>query len=87
MHETIMKKDIFHIIHNEIKHLTGMEQKIPLLALEEKSNEEIAQELGIAVSTVKSHKVKSYAELRQKLKYLETRFTGKPRQNVQPKGH
>ncbi|WP_176555112.1 MULTISPECIES: RNA polymerase sigma factor [unclassified Butyricimonas] len=72
MHETIMKKEIFHIIHNEIKHLTGMEQKILLLALEEKSNEEIAQELGIAVSTVKSHKAKSYAELRQKLKYLKT---------------
>lgn len=72
MHETIMKNEIFHIIHKAIKHLTGMEQKVLLLALDEKSNEEIAKELGIAVSTVKSHKAKSYAELRQKLQYLKT---------------
>ena len=74
MHETIIKKEIFHIIHNEIKSLTIMEQKVLLLALEEKSNEEIAQELGIAVSTVKSHKAKSYAILREKLKYLKILF-------------
>lgn len=74
MHETIMKKEIFHIIHNEIRSLTTMEQKVLLLALEEKSNEEIAQELGIAVSTVKSHKAKSYAILREKLKYLKILF-------------
>ncbi|MBR5461400.1 MAG: sigma-70 family RNA polymerase sigma factor, partial [Butyricimonas sp.] len=40
MHETIMKKEIFHIIHNEIKYLTAMEQKVLLLALDEKSNDQ-----------------------------------------------
>ena len=54
--------------------MTIMEQKVLLLALDEKSNEEIAQELGIAVSTVKSHKAKSYAILREKLKYLKILF-------------
>ena len=48
-----------------------MEQKVLLLTLEEKSNEEIAQELGIAVSTVKSHKAKGYAVLREKQQYLK----------------
>lgn len=71
MHETVMKEEIFHVIHQEISHLTEMEQKVLLLTLEEKSNEEIAQELGIAVSTVKSHKAKGYAVLREKLQYLK----------------
>ena len=71
IHETVVKEEIFHVIHQEISHLTEMEQKVLLLTLEEKSNEEIAQELGIAVSTVKSHKAKGYAVLREKLQYLK----------------
>ena len=49
IHETVVKEEIFHVIHQEISHLTEMEQKVLLLTLEEKSNEEIAQELGISV--------------------------------------
>ena len=69
--ETIIRKEIFHIVHREIACLTVMEQKVLPLSLEKKTNEEIAAELGIAVSTVKSHKAKSYAELRRKLDYLK----------------
>lgn len=75
IHETVVKEEIFHVIHQEISHLTEMEQKVLLLTLEEKSNEEIAQELGIAVSTVKSHKAKGYAVLREKLQYIKNIIT------------
>ena len=70
IYETILKKEAFHLIHREIRKLTGMEQKVLLLSLEGKSNEDIAEILGITLSTVKSHKSRSYAELRKKLSYL-----------------
>jgi RNA polymerase sigma-70 factor (ECF subfamily) len=68
--ETILKREAFHVIHAEIRKLTEMERRVLLLSLEGKSNDEIAAELGIALATVKSHKARSYAELREKLKYL-----------------
>lgn len=70
IYETIIKKEAVHIIYQEIVKLTGMEQKVLFLALDGKSNDEIAKELSIAVSTVKSHKAKGYATLREQLKHL-----------------
>lgn len=52
-----------------------MEQKVLLLTLEEKSNEEIAQELGIAVSTVKSHKAKRLRSTKGKTTILKNIVT------------
>lgn len=46
-----------------------------MLTLEEKSNEEIAQELGIAVSTVKSHKAKRLRSTKGKTTILKNIIT------------
>ena len=65
-----MKEEIFHVIHQESATSRKWSKSIVAHA-RGKSNEEIAQELGIAVSTVKSHKAKGYAVLREKLQYLK----------------
>ncbi|MDR0544489.1 MAG: sigma-70 family RNA polymerase sigma factor [Odoribacteraceae bacterium] len=68
--DVVLKREAHRLLHAEIRKLTPMEQRVLLLSLDGKSNDDIATELGIALSTVKSHKAKSYAELRDKLKYL-----------------
>ena len=44
-----------------------MEKKVLLLALQEYSNEQIAEELNIKINTVKTHKSRAYQVLRKKL--------------------
>jgi len=44
-----------------------MSKKVLLLALQDKSNEEIAADLGITINTVKTHKSRAYKVLRGKL--------------------
>lgn len=68
LHDTILKKEAFFIIYEEISRLTGTEQRVMQLVLDGMSNDEIATELGMAVATVKTHKAKSYAALRKRLK-------------------
>lgn len=68
--EEVIRKEAHSIVYREINKLPEMGKNVLLLALEEKSNEEIAQELGIAVSTVKTHKSRAYQLLRKKLSGL-----------------
>lgn len=68
LHDTILKKEAFFTIYEEISRLTGTEQRVMQLVLDGMSNDEIATELGMAVATVKTHKARSYAALRKRLK-------------------
>lgn len=69
-HSTILREEIAFAIHREIEKLPPAAKQVLLLALEGKSNEEIATELSISVNTVKTHKARSYPLLRQKLTQL-----------------
>ena len=68
--EKIVEQEMLHVIYREIGRLTQAEQQVLMLALDGKSNGEIAEELGVTLATVKSHKAKSYEILRRRLKYL-----------------
>lgn len=71
LYETVIKEEAIRIIYEEISKLSEMEQRVLLLSLDGKSNEEIATALHIAVSTVKTHKARSYSLLRKKLNLLK----------------
>lgn len=71
LYETVIKEETIRIIYEEISKLSEMEQKVLLLSLDGKNNEEIATELNIAISTVKTHKARSYSLLRKRLNLLK----------------
>lgn len=68
--ENVIREEVSSIIHAKIRELTPSEQKIIQLALQNKSNQEIAELLQISVPTVKTHKMHAYAKLRIELKEL-----------------
>lgn len=68
--ENVIQEEVSSIIHMKIKELTPSEQKIILLSLQNKSNQEIADLLHVSVTTVKTHKMHAYAKLRVELKEL-----------------
>lgn len=65
--EEVIKKEAYSIVYLEINKLPEMSKKVLLLALQDKSNEEIAADLGITINTVKTHKSRAYKVLRGKL--------------------
>jgi len=65
--ESILRKESNGIIYEAINKLPSMEKKVLLLALQEYSNEQIAEELNIKINTVKTHKSRAYQVLRKKL--------------------
>jgi len=65
--EDVIKKEAHGIVYEEINKLPEMSKKVLLLALQDKSNEEIAADLGITINTVKTHKSRAYKVLRGKL--------------------
>lgn len=66
-YEELIKQEAYSIVYSEINKLPKMGKNVLLLALEEKSNEEISKELGIAINTVKTHKSRAYQVLRKKI--------------------
>lgn len=66
---TITRAEVIAEIHGAIESLPAGCKKISYLSfIEEKKNQEIAQELGISVTTVKSQKQRSLQLLRLRLK-------------------
>lgn len=68
--ENVIKEEVSDIILREVNKLSETGRKVILNSLEGFSNEEIAEELGISVNTVKTHKARSYITLRKNLEYL-----------------
>lgn len=64
------------LLHSAIKKLAPQTRKIIQLNLEGKNNNEVAEELGISINTVKSLKKKAYVILRKSLskEYIEPLF-------------
>lgn len=65
--EVILQKEANGIIYDEINKLPPMEKKVLLLSLKEYSNEQIANELSIKPTTVRTHKSRAYQVLRKRL--------------------
>lgn len=66
--EEIIKVEAYSQIRKEIDKLPSMERKILLMAMSDKSNEEIAGLLSISINTVRTHKARAYKVLRTNLK-------------------
>ena len=65
--ENVIKGREGTLYSKEINKLSETSRKILFKALDGYSNEEIAEELGVSVNTVKTHKARSYIMLRQNL--------------------
>ncbi|TKG97391.1 RNA polymerase sigma-70 factor [Puteibacter caeruleilacunae] len=68
--EEVLKNEAYKIIYHQVNKLPTTGRKIILFALKGMSNEDIAQELNIAVNTVKTHKARAYATLRNELSHV-----------------
>lgn len=68
--ENIIREEISFIVRQKIKLLTPREQEVLILALRNKTNQEIADILSLSVPTVKTHKMHAYARLRAELDEL-----------------
>jgi RNA polymerase sigma-70 factor (ECF subfamily) len=68
--DEVIRKEAYSEIYREINKLPEMGKKVLLLALLEKSNEEISKILDIALNTVKTHKARAYKVLRKNLNEL-----------------
>lgn len=58
--DNILKEEANNIISNSINQLPPMARKVMMLSLEDMSNEEIAQRLGLSMNTVRNHKANAY---------------------------
>lgn len=72
MHSSVLKEESYHYLYRAIQGLTPQCQEVIKLHLEGKSNQEIAQQMGITIVTVKSHKMLAYKELRKTLGHIYT---------------
>ena len=66
--DNVLKQEVYHYVHKQIGKLSAMEKKVVLMTLNDKSNKEIAEKLGIKINTVKTHKQRAYKFLRQNVK-------------------
>jgi RNA polymerase sigma-70 factor (ECF subfamily) len=71
LEKKIIEEETSLFIRNKIADLSPQEQKVLHLALEGKSNKEIAELLSISINTVKTHKLKAYSQLRIKLQDIQ----------------
>lgn len=67
-YELIVEEETYRILYEAIKSLPPRMQEIITISLHGNKNNEIAEQLGISVNTVKTLKKNAYKELRAKLK-------------------
>lgn len=65
--DTLQEEEIYRELYVAINNLPDREKEVLLLALEGKSNQEIAGQLDLSVLTVKTHKKNAYSHLRKRL--------------------
>ncbi|WP_255418977.1 RNA polymerase sigma-70 factor [Odoribacter sp. AF15-53] len=68
--ENVIREEVADIVLKEVDKLSETSRKIILRSLDGFSNEEIAEEFGVSVNTIKTHKARSYIILRKKLEHL-----------------
>jgi RNA polymerase sigma-70 factor (family 1) len=68
----VIEEEVFNQLHAEIRDLPKSAQQIMMLALNGLKNQEIADELGISMNTVKTQKKIAYSRLKDRLGH---RFT------------
>lgn len=64
---TVLREEAAFKLYQEMEKLSPTGRQILEMALDGKSNEEIATQLSISVNTVKTHKSRSYAQLRKQI--------------------
>jgi len=67
-YELILEEETYRILHQAVNNLSPQGSKIVWLSLEGNKNQEIADQLGISINTVKTLKKNAYKELRIQLK-------------------
>lgn len=67
----VIREEAAFMLYKEMEKLSPTGRQILEMALDGKSNEEIATQLSISVNTVKTHKARSYAQLRKQLSDLQ----------------
>lgn len=65
--DELTREEMIAMVRDAVKRLTGRSREIAELALQEKTNPEIAEALGISVNSVKSLKKEMYAKMRDML--------------------
>ncbi|MBI9058291.1 MAG: RNA polymerase sigma-70 factor [Labilibaculum sp.] len=73
--ELILSQDVYYHIYNAIKDLPKKSQEVIRLSLNGLSISDIQDELGVSKNTVKTHKRRAFAVLREKLKKLYLFFS------------
>ena len=63
--DRLTEEEMIAMVRGAVKRLTGRSREIAELALQEKTNPEIAAALGISVNSVKSLKKEMYAKMRE----------------------
>ncbi|MCG8412456.1 MAG: RNA polymerase sigma-70 factor [Bacteroidales bacterium] len=66
----ILSQDVYHQVHNAIKSLPQKSQEVIRMSMNELSIAEIQEELNLSKNTIKTHKRRAYAMLREKLKSI-----------------
>lgn len=68
IHQEIIYQETLRLLHAAVSQLPKQSRKIILLGLEGKNNQEIAEEMGISINTIKTLKKNAYRFLREELK-------------------
>lgn len=68
IHKAMIEEEVSRLVHVAINKLTPERKNVILLSLRGLSNQEIAQQIGISINTVKTLKLRTYRSLRRELK-------------------